>query len=77
MSIDSDELKAMIKDPAEHFPNPEDVLNSTNLDEQQKRAVLESWLVDEQELAKATEENMGDSDSNKLDEVTAALDKLS
>lgn len=76
MPIDSETLKTMLKDPCEHFAKPADVLSNAELDAEQKRAVLESWLVDEQELVKATEENMGDSDSNKLAEVAAALATL-
>lgn len=76
MPVSEDLFKAMVKDPADHFDSPEKVLFNTDLDTEQKRRVLESWKVDEQELAKATEENMGASNSNSLAEVTSALSSL-
>lgn len=76
MSIDERILQAIMKDPGSHFFAPKDVLLSKELSVDQKKAVLESWQVDEQELAKATEENMGVSDNNLLDEVSAALSSL-
>ena len=76
MTIDQQTLQAMIKDPAAHFDTPATVLSTSELGRDDKVAILESWLVDERELAKATEENMGDSDSNRLAEVTKALQSL-
>lgn len=76
MSVDNDTLKSFLKDPADHFKLPAEVVDHPELDNQQKRDILESWRVDEQELAKATEENMGESDSNLLEQVTAALQAL-
>lgn len=77
MPIDNDTLSNMIKDPADHFAAPADVLASEQLSPEQKQAILESWKVDEQELATATEENMGGSDNNILADVVAALNELS
>ncbi len=76
MAIDTEQLKKMVKDPADHFSSPTEVLAHSDLSQKQKQSILESWKVDEQELAKATEENMGRSDSNLLAEVTEALEKL-
>jgi DNA-directed RNA polymerase subunit H (RpoH/RPB5) len=76
MAIDTEQLKKMLKDPADHFTSPSEVLTHSELSHEQKQSVLESWKVDEQELAKATEENMGRSDSNLLAEVVAALKEL-
>lgn len=76
MSVDNETLKSFLKDPAEHFKLPAEVVSHPDLDEQQKRDILESWRVDEQELAKATEENMGESDNNLLEQVVAALHAL-
>jgi hypothetical protein len=76
MAIDTEQLKKMVKDPADHFASPAEVLTHSDLSHEQKQSILESWKVDEQELAKATEENMGRSDSNLLAEVTEALEKL-
>lgn len=76
MPTDSEQIKNLIKNPAKHFSTPADVLGHADLSNEDKRRILESWKVDEQELAKATEENMGQSDSNLLDEVVAALDSI-
>jgi len=76
MQTDDEQIKQLITNPAEHFSNPAEVLNNAQLSNEDKRRILESWKVDEQELAKATEENMGDSDSNQLDKVVAALKSL-
>lgn len=76
MSIDKDTLNNMIKDPADHFATPSEVIASTDLSLEQMQAILESWKVDEQELATATGENMGRSDSNMLADVVAALEEL-
>ena len=59
MAIDTETLKKMLKDPADHFTSPAEVLTHSDLNHEQKQSILESWKVDEQELAKATEENMG------------------
>lgn len=76
MSVDQQTLQAMMKDPGKHFAVPREVLSHSDLSDDQKKAVLESWQVDEEELAKATEENMGASDSNCLAEVAEALSSL-
>lgn len=76
MPIDQQTLKTVIQNPAAHYDLPEQVLNAKDLSAEQKKAVLESWLVDEQELATATDENMGESDDNKLTLVAAALSEL-
>ncbi|GAB5500909.1 MAG: hypothetical protein PsegKO_32200 [Pseudohongiellaceae bacterium] len=76
MPTDSEQIKNFINNPAEHFTTPADVLGHTDLSTDDKQRILESWKVDEQELAKATEENMGQSDTNLLVDVVAALESL-
>lgn len=76
MPTDNEQIKNFINNPADHFTTPADVLGHADLSTEDKQRILESWKVDEQELAKATEENMGQSDSNLLDEVVAALDSI-
>lgn len=76
MPNDSEQLQNFINNPAKHFTTPADVLGHADLSREDKRRILESWKVDEQELATATEENMGHSDSNLLNEVVAALESL-
>ncbi|MFN3163176.1 MAG: hypothetical protein ACE37N_06770 [Pseudohongiellaceae bacterium] len=76
MPTDSEQIKNFINNPAEHFTTPADVLGHTDLSTDDKQRILESWKVDEQELAKATEENMGQSDTTLLVDVVAALESL-
>ena len=76
MTIDQETLKAYLADAAANFSRPTDVLEHPQLDREQKRRILESWKVDEQELATATGENMGRDDGNILSQVVAALNTL-
>lgn len=76
MTIDEETLNSYIADAAASFSRPEDVLKHPQLDSEQKRRILESWKVDEQELATATGENMGGGDGNRLSEVLAAMEAL-
>ena len=69
-------LDEMVRDPAQHFESPAAVLQEHKLSKEQKRSILESWKVDEEELSTATAENMGKQDDNRLPEVIAALQKL-
>lgn len=74
MTIDEETLNSYIADAAASFPTPKDVLKHPQLNSEQKRRILESWKVDEQELATATAENMGGGNSNRLPQVLAALE---
>lgn len=76
MSVDKSTLDNFVKDPAAHFSDPEEVINHAELSDEEKRKILESWRVDEQELITATGENMGTEDSNILPRVVAALEIL-
>ncbi len=66
----------MIRDPSDHFNHPIEVLQHKKLSSDQKRAILESWKVDEEEKSTATAENMGKTDNNRLSEVMDSLRKL-
>ncbi len=77
MGVSAQQLKAFIADAADHFATPDEVLSHAQLSDDEKRKILESWKVEEEELMTATEENMGSSDSNVLSQVNKALQKLS
>lgn len=68
-------LDNALKDPASEFKSPEDVLNAA-LSNDQKRAVLEQWKRDAEQLATAASENMAGGEPNLLHRVSVALDKL-
>lgn len=81
MSVDEKTLKAYLHNAAEHFRDPQEVLNHSGLSRDDKRRILESWKVDEQELITATGENMGGEESygeehNMLSRVAGALQAL-
>jgi hypothetical protein len=76
MSIDDTTLKEYINDPAAHFDSPQEILQHDELSPDQKRSILQSWQVDEEELSRATDENMGATDGTLLPQVRAALHEL-
>lgn len=76
MSISEEQFKLYVTDAAANFSTPDDVVNHNELTVVQKRKILESWQVDEEELVRATEENMGESENNRLSQVVEALQKL-
>lgn len=63
------ELGAIIRNPAEHFPNPRDVLEAPRLSDDQKLAVLRAWQHDATELATAEGEGMGGGEGNQSETV--------
>lgn len=76
MPINDKLLKDYINDPAAHFASPQAVLEHKELKTAQKRSILQSWQVDEEELSRATEENMGTIDGTLLPQVKKALQEL-
>jgi hypothetical protein len=67
--------KAML-DPTSVFKKPEDVIGASDLNREQKIEVLRRWEYDARELEVASEENMAGNNSDLLDRVLKALDKL-
>jgi hypothetical protein len=70
------ELKSLAEltmDPAKFFSSPTELLTHNNLSTAEKRAILEAWLFDAQQLANATEENMGGGEKPRIDEINNAL----
>ncbi|MEQ8407409.1 MAG: hypothetical protein RKH07_03945 [Gammaproteobacteria bacterium] len=76
MSMNEEQVKSYIANAAANFSTPDEVVDHTELSVAQKRKILQSWQVDEEELVRATEENMGKSESNRLSQVVDALKRL-
>ncbi len=54
-------------DPARHYAEPRDVLADAELSAEQKRRVLQSWILDAERLSEAEAENMpGDANERTL-----------
>lgn len=53
------DLEKALASPATVFEKPEDVAAAVDLDDEQKRRVLDQWALDLRELMVATGENMG------------------
>jgi len=70
------DLEKALLDPTSVFAEPEDVISRTELNRDQKVAILERWLYDARELAVAEEEGMGGSGDGAIDRVLAALLQL-
>lgn len=67
--------KALL-DPASVFDSPGDVLNADDISQDQKIEILRRWEYDARELQVASEENMPGNNSDILDRVLEALNKL-
>ncbi|RZQ57136.1 hypothetical protein CWI82_07665 [Pseudidiomarina tainanensis] len=69
-------LDAILRDPSAVYNKPSDILNDTNLSDNEKLEVLEQWEYDARELQVAADENMPGSQEAPLDEILAAKKKL-
>ena len=67
--------KALL-DPSKVFDSPAEIVRSDGLTVTQKLEVLKSWELDATNLSVAQEENMTGGEPSRLDEVRAAIDKL-
>jgi hypothetical protein len=70
------DIDEIVKDPAEHFRAPRDVVSDPTFTLAEKRRILDSWALDAQLLSVAEAENMGGPDSPGLREVKIALLEL-
>ena len=70
------EIEAVVRDPADYFGAPMDVVNDARFTHDEKRRVLESWAVDAQLRSQAEAENMPGKDLPQLQEVHVALLEL-
>jgi hypothetical protein len=66
-------LDAAVRDPADYFAAPMDVVNDTRFNRAEKRRILEAWEQDALLLSTAESENMPGADRPRLREVKLAL----
>jgi len=67
--------KAML-DPGSVFSSPEDVVKAKSIIREQKIEILRRWEYDARELGVAAEEGMPGNNSDMLDQILEALNKL-
>jgi len=70
------DLQKALLDPTSEFDSPGDVLKDESTSREQKIEILRRWEYDARELQVASEENMPGNNSDILDEVLDALNKL-
>lgn len=66
------DIESILKDPCKHFATPRDVVADERYTIDEKRRILDSWVLDAQLLEVAEEENMGGHDRPRLREVKLA-----
>jgi hypothetical protein len=62
--------------PTRYFESPAHVVRDVRLNREQKLAILYAWEREARALAVASEENMSDGQSSRLDEVVQARTEL-
>jgi len=71
------DLDSMVRDPADWFASPMDVVKDPQLARDDKKRILESWARDAELLSQAEAENMpGRGERTRLQEVHLALLEL-
>ena len=70
------DIDALVRDPADAFASPMDVVNDVRLSKDEKKRILESWARDAEQLSQAEAENMPGADRPRLQEVHLALLEL-
>ena len=70
------DIDAAVRDPADYFAAPVDVVNDPHLTHDEKHRILESWALDAQLRSQAEAENMPGKDRPLLQEVHLALLEL-
>ncbi|MGH8286376.1 MAG: hypothetical protein ACRETT_11490 [Steroidobacteraceae bacterium] len=70
------DIDAAVRDPADHFASPMDVVRDSRLTKDEKQRILESWARDAQQLSQAEDENMPGKDRSRLQEAHLALLEL-
>ena len=68
--------KTVVRDPADYFAAPIDVVNDSRFTHDEKHRILESWALDAQLRSQAEAENMPGKDRPPLQEVHLALLEL-
>lgn len=70
------DLETVVRDPADYFAAPMDVVNDSRFTHDEKHRILESWALDAQLQSQAEAENMPGKDPPPLQEVHLALLEL-
>jgi len=70
------DIEAVVRDPADYFAAPMDVVNDSRLTHDEKQRILESWALDAQLRSQAEAENMPGKDQPRLQEAHVALLEL-
>jgi hypothetical protein len=70
------EMETIVRDPADYFAAPMDVVNDSRFTHDEKHRILESWALDAQLRSQAEAENMPGKDRPPVQEVHLALLEL-
>ena len=74
--IDPLDIEAVVRDPADYFAAPMEVVSDSRFTRDQKHRILESWALDAQLRSQAEAENMPGKDRPRLQETHLALLEL-
>lgn len=70
------DVDAAVKDPADHFASPMDVVRDARLSPSDKQKILESWVRDALLLSQAEAENLPGPERPRFQEAKLALLEL-
>lgn len=70
------DIEQAIKNPASVFKSPFEIVESSELSNDQKIKILKSWRYDAKQMSVATEENMPGNNNELLSKIIAALKLL-
>ena len=70
------DIETVVRDAADYFAAPIDVVNDSRFSHDEKHRILESWALDAQLRSQAEAENMPGKDRPPLQEVHLALLEL-
>jgi hypothetical protein len=70
------DIERAMLDPGSVFSSPEDVVKTEGITREQKIEILRHWEYDARELEVAAEESMLGNNSDMLDQILEALNKL-
>ena len=76
MPTKTSKINKVLKNPADNFSSPQEIVQKKDLTVEQKIEILRRWEYDELEMAVAEEENMAGGPPSKLEEILAALRQL-
>jgi hypothetical protein len=66
------DMETVVRDPADYFAAPMDVVNDSRFTHDEKHRILESWVLDAQLRSQAEAENMPGKDRPPLQEIHLA-----